>query len=625
MKKNSIQFMRAFAVLSVVFYHANSLRGGFIGVDIFLVISGYVITSSILRYPQEPILQGLRRFYVKRFRRIFPSSTATIIAVILMAFLIFPTFLRISIFSSAIFSLLSLQNFYLALTGAQYGALDSHNLPLLHFWSLSLEEQFYFLWPILVLTLRNYRRKILPFVSLAITCVSLLVCFLLSGNHPLLNFYGIPSRIWELLAGSLVSIFELQYLATVSFLKKVLNFLCVTGLIISCWIVSDSSTWPNFSTLIVVILSCFLILFERSWPKFLMKFAELRVFQWIGEISFSIYLTHWPVLLALNEVFPELGFFQRLGLTLFITGIAASALFMLIERPFRYSLPSKFSVAVTAVVIFATLAFSFEVSKVQPGIAVKVGNGITERIKFSDFQHKFSSARSGYCEGVYVSNFFASENCKIQKRNVKRVVLLGDSHAEQWISGLKPLLSDRNVQFLNLTKAGCTGFLENQPQSTKMARSECEKWRLRNLVLISRFNPDLIVMSALMGTPSPTRGISSYSYHLNSLNTFASNLSSRHTKILYIQDTPYPSYNIPICISGRRVSKCSEFHLWKSLKPSKHEHLFLIDPTSQLCTTTCHYYAHGVVAYRDGSHISDAEAAKLSQWLISSVDKLLYS
>jgi peptidoglycan/LPS O-acetylase OafA/YrhL len=212
-----IDGLRAIAVGAVILYHAQvsilgyqPFQGGFIGVDIFFVISGYLITSIILK---ELITTGsfsFKYFYERRIRRILPALLFVMLVSLPFAwmYLIPSSFIDFS--KSILYSLGLSSNFYFHYSGQQYGAIDGLFKPFLHTWSLSVEEQFYILFPVILLIIFKYFRKYLIHILILGFVISLGLADWGSRNHPSFNFYALPTRAWELLAGSILAYFEIS-------------------------------------------------------------------------------------------------------------------------------------------------------------------------------------------------------------------------------------------------------------------------------------------------------------------------------------------------------------------------------------------------------------------------------
>ena len=297
-----IDGLRAIAVGAVILYHAQitifgyqPFKGGFIGVDIFFVISGYLITSIIL---QELVTTGsfsFKHFYERRIRRILPVLLFVMLVSLPIAWMyLFPNIL-VDFSKSILYSIGFSSNFYFHYSGLEY-SVDGLQHPFLHTWSLSLEEQYYILFPIILLITFKYFRKYLIHFLIFGFIVSLGLAEWFSRNFPSASFYFLPTRVWELLAGSILAYLEIKK-GNRSQNKEFNLILPFTGLILighSILFFNDEMFHPSFYTLSPVIGVCLIIWFSQKDELFT-KIFSTKLFVGIGLISYSLYLWHYPI------------------------------------------------------------------------------------------------------------------------------------------------------------------------------------------------------------------------------------------------------------------------------------------------------------------------------------------
>ena len=299
-----IDGLRAIAVVAVILYHlkidayGNYLfGGGFLGVDIFFVISGYLISLIILKELKKTGTISLLNFYQRRIRRIIPALVFVILISLPVAwYLILPV--NFVEFSKSILSSLSfISNFYFYFSGQQYGAEEGLFKPFLHTWSLSVEEQFYIFFPIFMFFIFKFFNKNLFFIIFLSFFLSLILSNWGLLNLPSLNFYILPSRSWELLAGSLLAYFELNtkkknnnYIN--SNLYSIIGFFLV---IFSIFIFTDEIKHPSIYTLPTVIGVSLIIWFSNDKRNVIKKLLSSKIFVSIGLASYSLYLWHFPI------------------------------------------------------------------------------------------------------------------------------------------------------------------------------------------------------------------------------------------------------------------------------------------------------------------------------------------
>ena len=339
--RGEIDGLRAIAVFSVIFYHANIIfnfgnenfqffSGGFFGVDIFFVISGYLITNFILSKIKKNQFSYLN-FYERRLRRLLPALFfIVIISFITGWILMMPS--QFERLSASILSLLFfVSNIWFFFQGS-YLSGASELKPLLHTWSLSVEEQFYILFPFFLLYI-NKLKKIIP-VFLALTIISLLFSVYGSVKFEDANFYFIFSRIWELLIGSLVAqVTQNKLITKMNIYKGLLSFIGLSLIFFSLFYYDDSIRHPSYFTFIPVIGTSMILLFYDD-SNLLLKILKNKVFIFFGLISYSLYLWHFPIL-AFNKIKSGGLSFQDKIDSIILTIILSIITYYLIEKPFR--------------------------------------------------------------------------------------------------------------------------------------------------------------------------------------------------------------------------------------------------------------------------------------------------
>ena len=333
--RSEIDGLRAIAVIPVVFFHAGFqiFSGGFVGVDIFFVISGYLITSIILRSLEKKTF-SLSYFYERRARRILPSLFFVIFITSIFSY-IFLTRSEIgNFFQSVTSSLLFYSNFYFWKT-TPYFLSEADLEPLLHTWSLSIEEQFYIIFPILLIIVYNYFKKNILFFLFSIFFLSLFLCqtaaIKTSGT---LNFYFTLSRAWELALGALSAYFLLKKKIIISTDKQ--NYISFFGMILilfSIFFFDKQTSYPSFNTLIPTFGTVLIILFANE-HSIIKKILSLKVIVSIGLISYSFYLWHQP-LLVFGRIYFDNFSDQLKYFTIIISLVISYFSYIFIEKPFR--------------------------------------------------------------------------------------------------------------------------------------------------------------------------------------------------------------------------------------------------------------------------------------------------
>ena len=365
-----IDGLRAIAVLAVIFYHAGigGLDGGFAGVDIFFVISGFLITNIIYEGLRNKSFSSLH-FYERRARRLFPALFVMIIMVSPMMFFVLVPYQLKDYAQSVLASLFYLSNVLFHFEGG-YFAVEASQKPLLHTWSLAIEEQYYlvFPWALMLISPLPYMKTIgiLGFVSL----VSYLAMMLQGNSEGSASFYLIQYRAWELLAGSMTAVWMLNRHQ----IGKPIYAALGLGLVAtSLFVTSDSQTWPNSLTLVPV-TGVVLILLFSSKKNFIGEILSRAGLRQIGLMSYSLYLWHFPLLAALNVWFLGDPGWPWVFAALVLTALLGYLSWRYVEIPFRNAetVPKAAFIAFSLITIIVLSLFSYTGLKTQGFFDVKV-------------------------------------------------------------------------------------------------------------------------------------------------------------------------------------------------------------------------------------------------------------
>ena len=452
-----IDGLRAIAVLAVVLYHAQidilgnqTFKGGFIGVDIFFVISGYLITSIILKELNATGSFSFKYFYERRVRRILPVLLIVMLASLPFAwvYLLPSNFVNFS--KSILYSLGFSSNFFFWNSGQEYGALNGLLKPFLHTWSLSIEEQFYILFPLILLIIYKFLKKYLIQVIILGFVISLCVADWGSRNYPSFNFYILPSRGWELLAGSIMAYFEIN-LGHRSKNKKLNLILPTIGLLLICHSIiyfNDKMFNPSFYTLSPILGVCLIIWFSNK-DELITKILSSKFFVGIGLISYSLYLWHYPIF-AFDRVseFSQESLSKKLiiGFLLFFLSILS---YYFIEQPAR---KRKYKFKNIFIIIFITISFLiFFNSKVilNDGFQNKLPKIISQSTP--KYWKKLKNSSGEKC-------FQNKDGCKFNVLSDKKIFIIGDSQMATLTYNLKKKLTEKNYQFISYNYGGCFYF-----------------------------------------------------------------------------------------------------------------------------------------------------------------------
>ena len=455
-----IDGLRAIAVVAVILYHAQitifghqPFEGGFIGVDIFFVISGYLITSIILKELVTTGSFSFRYFYERRIRRILPALLFVMLASLPFAWMYLLPSSFIDFSKSILYSLGFSSNFYFHYSGQQYGAESGLLKPFLHTWSLSVEEQYYILFPIVFLVIFKYFRKYLIHILILGFVVSLGLADWGSRKHLSFNFYMLPTRGWELLAGSILAYFEITKGHRSK--NKTLNLILpATGLLlIGHYILffNDEMFHPSFYTLFPIIGVCLIIWFSNK-DGFITKILSIKLFVGIGLISYSLYLWHYPIF-AFSRIthFTDTNIFKILFLIGCVLIISIFSYFF-IEKPFRDKKKNFFKILIILIISILVLLI-FNLTSIYK-------EGFKKRTHFPEVvinTYETLNYRQNFQNGLGCHNRLGDKGFCIFNElpeNKGDIVLLGDSLTDALLSNLIKQVSKTKFRLIHMSYSG---------------------------------------------------------------------------------------------------------------------------------------------------------------------------
>jgi len=410
-----IDGLRAIAVGAVILYHAQisifghkPFSGGFIGVDIFFVISGYLITSIILKELIITNSFSFKHFYERRVRRILPALLFVMLVSLPFAWLYLLPSSFVDFSKSILYSLGFSSNFYFHYSGQEYGV-GGLRIPFLHTWSLSVEEQFYILFPIVLLVTFKYFRKYLIHILILGFIISLGLAEWTSRNYPSVSFYFLHTRMWELLAGSILAYFEITLGHRSK--NKTLNLILPSiGLFLigySILFFHDQMYHPSYYTIPLILGTCLIIWFSNK-KELTTKILSTKLFIGIGLISYSLYLFHYPIFVFIRKFGIIEG--SNLKKLFFVLTIVALSIFSyhFVEKPFR-----KIKIKFKTILIFLFLIIMLIISFCTYALNLKLSpyltkyTAVNENLKLNYNYNNFSKKKNIFIIGnSYADNLF---------------------------------------------------------------------------------------------------------------------------------------------------------------------------------------------------------------------------
>lgn len=443
-----IDGMRAIAVLAVLFYHAfpQNLPGGFIGVDIFFVISGYLITGIIFSGLEKGDF-SLKDFYFRRIRRIFPALIVILVFFLIYGyFVFFPSELSM-LGKEAGSSTLFIQNIIFSQEGGYFDK-SANQKPLLHLWSLGVEEQFYIFFPPLIFLIWKKKWPLLIILILLLV-ISFIFNLAISSKTPFATFFLTPYRAWEFLLGSLLSLWNFKRFRTQNSELRFHNWISVIAcvlLVVALLVFNKKDIYPGWRALFPVLAAIMLLYSENAWIN--KNILSVRLIVWIGLISYPLYLVHWPLLSFLAILKGKYSSNSyTLGAIILSFGLAAG-IHHFIERNIRFN-RSKWTVPLLVTVFASIGILSFLVS-----INIIKASPVPRNIE--EIQH-----------AIQDRNFFAGVNQLIMPSHVRVfyigklydniTLFIGDSNMQQYVPRINKLLINNtkiNRSALIITSGG---------------------------------------------------------------------------------------------------------------------------------------------------------------------------
>jgi peptidoglycan/LPS O-acetylase OafA/YrhL len=633
-----IDGLRAISILSVLAFHARLplVSSGFVGVDVFFVISGYLISSILIR--EFGIYQSMNvlAFWARRVRRLAPALLFVVFVVIVSSFFLLERISgEVGALAKAAIStlLLSANHFFLAESGDYFSASAETN-PLLHMWSLSVEEQFYFVWPVLLLfCLRRWRLDGARYLALVMLTGSFALCCYLTFANASAAFYLMPSRSWELMSGALLACVFAK--AVLEIKQRAADCLSLAGLIILVasvgfpsvkeWFPGPAAALPVFGTILLLATG----IGRETCVSRTLAFPPLV---YVGKISYPLYLWHWPVLVVFRSrrLYQESIYLDCLALI--VSVIFAIVTFELVEKRSWRSLGKITSKKVVSLGLTGSAVVLFVA--VLVGIWARQGWGYSaEELRLNSARNDLPKLDCMFPSGIPNQTQLDSCYANVRKRTV---LLWGDSHANHWRPAVSAAATSRDLNAATLTMNGC------RPLSGPGGSDECVKFNQFVVANLSKWRRERgligLVLSARWpegtGTLSPSvseranwssgaffdkRAHSQY----EALNLFEQELravleitESNGLKTLLVLPSPVQKFGAAHCLATLTASECNitEAELDLYLKPAEtvlrrvageFSSVRLVEPRKFVCKDgVCPVTIDGTIVYTDDDHLS---------------------
>lgn len=612
--QSHIDILRALAVFLVIFNHLefSFFSGGFIGVDIFFVISGYLITQNIINEKAQTDNFSFLTFYQRRAIRLAPALLATVIISTLFFICIMTTEEIQNYLKTVISSLTLSSNIYYTILLNDYFSINAKSTPLLHIWSLNLEEQFYLFWPLFLLFILRFSNKI------KILCIILLIIISIFISHKILQtnsvaaYYLLPSRIFEFSIGALIAIIpKYKFNRNTSIF---LGTLTAFSLIATSKFIDQNTIFPSYIALIPCFLTAIFIYTAHDLSS-----KHLQPLQYLGKVSYPMYLWHWPIIAYLSLLSIQLSLPIQL-LVIAITIALSTVTYELLEKNIKRSahkikkpIRLLFILPSTLIILISILYLTFSNKK---------HTDTSDSAPTNNLNHIKCIDQSGHPR---IDCFFGDST----KENIS-IFLVGDSHANAQSGFVDHLAKDASQNGYEMTFSS-TAFLPFIERSVLDVKTN----EIKKIPMFESLNSDILsIMKQLqpkiviMGGYFPhnwKRSLyySSESPHSSSKETFILGLNNAITEIhkigakaVLINDNPILNEIDIHCNLRTEASKCyfsrekyiKDFMEWQQvLKSIKEQHpeLIIIDFNDIICPSSkCFSSLNGIPLYRDNQHLT---------------------
>ena len=684
MVRPEIQALRAIAVATVVVFHywPELITGGYVGVDVFFAISGFLITAHLVREVDRTAKVSLPGFWARRARRILPAALLVLLFCAVATYFWVPLNLWEQFFGEIRASTLYVENWNLAAQAVDYLGAENRPSPVQHYWSLSVEEQFYIVWPVLILIAMTLarrgsellRRRAIAAMLVLLTLASFIYSVIATANDPAAAFFITPTRVWEFGAGGILALAATTTARPAS--RAAVSWLGVGAILLASFAFTAETPFPGAAALLPILGTVAVIWAGAPalrWAP--LGWMKLRPVQWVGDNSYSIYLWHWPLLiLAPFVLLNQLTTPIKLGL-LALTLILAALTKRFVEDPLRSGplLAGKrprrtfiVAAAASAVVLLASFAAIAELNDrqeqdrratarllasgerclgaaardpdnqpcINPKLRLSVAPSPATARELVTPHDGTEANRSPLCQGglkiiglLELCSFGAPAN-----RAERQVVSIGDSHARRWRPGLNIVALESNWRVTSIVRRGCP--LNNYLTGSSTEIRSCRQWQ-RQLAAWLKANPtiDTLVIAQSTGTGrNPER----FEARVRGYEERLRLLPSTIEEVIVLRDNPRVSGNTLDCVeqaveAGKAAGPACAIPRSVALKPDPlavaaenldQSNINVIDLTEFYCgPEVCLPVVGGVLIHSDRHHQTELWNRTLAPFVLRELDR----
>lgn len=665
-----IQALRGIAISLVVIFHyyPSLLPGGYVGVDVFFVISGYLISLHILQRADGSFWKQIVSFFTKRVLRLAPLGIFVLFVILLLTIFFVPGPEKNSNFTQIVTSSFAIENWALAFNSVDY--VHQSDTPTLtqHFWSLSIEEQFYIFWAIFLLLMLSgnlWRKKNRLNIRLfSLTAVIVLLSFMISIAWTQWQqdsaYFSTFTRIWEFGVGALWAIAVVSFDKFPAFIEKkfLKNFILIVSLaaiIGSALLFNADSSFPGIIALLPVAgaIGVIVVGSKRESDKF-WSHKTLSPIRGLGNISYGLYLWHWPILICSIYVFGNsLSDISKLGL-ITISILCSILSWIFIEKKFisirtqktKIKILGALASMVVLLFFFSSVAYSltqiFQQNESELSAASQSCLGANSLIN-SECLNPFDSrllidpgqAATDYAQntfddcssGLEIGRLSDVPICEYGNQNSPNsLVLVGDSHAGQWLPALIEVSKTNDLKVIAAVRSSCY-FSNSPPYVPGDVEGACQIWQKQALQFILDQSPTYVVIAGLspFGYEFGKAYLPDYSVMKAGYTSVISQIVNNGSKVLIIKDTPYMEESIPSCLA-QNSNKLDCRKERKSVLDSHRDLLAeagaeingvtVVDLNNNICDDEyCYAVVGGLIVFRDHQHLTKTYVETLSSQL----------
>lgn len=658
-----IEGLRALAVGLVLFHHAELrwVSGGFIGVDVFFVISGFLITGLLVREVERTGRIALSSFYARRIRRLLPAAALVLVAATVLTWWLLPITQRRVFGGDIVSAAFYVLNWRLANRSVDYLAEGVDPSPVQHYWSLAVEEQFYIIWPLLMVfalvLVRRLRLPLRPTLGVGIALVivpSLVWSIYATSSSPASAFFLTTTRLWELGIGAAVAVSTPLWTRLNHKVAAVLALVGFATIVGSALAITPSDAWPGSLALAPVLGTAAVIAAGVATTRTLVaRGLGLRAMVWVGGLSYSIYLWHWLFIVGGGAYFGTLG--ARRGVLLTLASLVPAWLcHRLIENPVRFApslarsprlaLSVGANLSLVAAIAGLTLVIPETVPAASPGSQSPKGvqailddpNGGKDfwsvdtaesiqpdpNVATEDLPEPYGSDCVVNLEGAEL------RVCEYAALNSDTTVALaGDSKALQWFSALEQISVENGWRLILLNKSACA-LSDALLKKDDGPNESCAAWNEQAQRYLAENPPDLLLTSsrASKAYEAGTEKVSSEGL-ADGLTAAWQELQRAGIPVINILDNPAPADEVYECVAKNRdaLSSCSFEGATASAAVQRAAadrlgNVGLVDLSPYLCPGGhCPAVIGDMLVYRQGSHITDTYARSLQHVIAHSI------